>query len=148
MIEPMIAQIFLPLPPSLNAKITAYPTKRGIRVATSKRVKEWESIAAGVLFEQRPPRFGARPVVVSLDIHFPDNGNKTGDLDNYLKSTLDALTKADIWDDDDQIISLMVKKRALIPGGVIHITIIEASDIDIDQSQRQTADRPKEWRLL
>ena len=34
----------------------------------------------------------------------------SGDLDNYAKGPLDALTKVGVWDDDKQVVSLVVEK--------------------------------------
>lgn len=37
--------------------------------------------------------------------------NPRGDIDNYIKSILDALTKKGHWKDDDQVVELVATKR-------------------------------------
>lgn len=39
-----------------------------------------------------------------------------GDVDNYAKAVLDAITHAGIWTDDKWIVDLSVTKRFAIPG--------------------------------
>jgi len=60
----------------------------------------------------------------------PSNEYPTGDIDNYLKGPLDAITKADmIWVDDIQVISLTGTKRYQKQNEDfgMHITISELS---------------------
>ena len=39
-----------------------------------------------------------------------------GDIDNYVKSFMDAMTQAEFWDDDDQVVYLEASKRWAEPG--------------------------------
>lgn len=40
-----------------------------------------------------------------------------GDVDNYAKAPLDAITKAQVlWHDDDQVLELVTSKRFALPG--------------------------------
>jgi crossover junction endodeoxyribonuclease RusA len=57
-----------------------------------------------------------------MSVHAPDRRRR--DLDNVLKSTLDSLTHAGVWDDDSQIDQLSVERGFLDKGkGFIRITI-------------------------
>lgn len=42
--------------------------------------------------------------------------NPRGDVDNYAKAMLDAMTKKNYWLDDDQVVSLLCTKRFTHPG--------------------------------
>jgi len=48
-----------------------------------------------------------------------------GDVDNYAKATLDAVTKCErAWADDDQVLSLTTTKRFAKPGEAPHTEVI------------------------
>lgn len=51
--------------------------------------------------------------------------NPRGDVDNYVKGVLDAMTKKDYWEDDDQICLLVVEKRFADGRGVYPLPGIE-----------------------
>lgn len=71
----------------------------------TEQVKEKIIGPVHVLIEQ----IASRPKTGKLD--FP-----RGDVDNYAKGPLDALTKAGAWDDDNQVVGLSVFKRYALPG--------------------------------
>ena len=49
--------------------------------------------------------------------------NPRGDIDNYIKAVLDALTKKGYWIDDDQIITIEADKRWPEPKEDPHFTV-------------------------
>lgn len=49
--------------------------------------------------------------------------NPRGDIDNYIKAVLDALTKKHYWNDDDQIVHLYAHKRWPLPNEEAHFTV-------------------------
>lgn len=50
--------------------------------------------------------------------------NPRGDIDNYIKAVLDALTKKGYWNDDDQIIHLYAHKRWPDPTEAPHFRVV------------------------
>lgn len=58
----------------------------------------------------------ARPKTTKRD-------NPRGDIDNYIKAVLDALTKKGYWNDDDQIVHLYAHKRWPTPGEEPHFRV-------------------------
>lgn len=46
-----------------------------------------------------------------------------GDIDNFEKAVLDALTKAGVWGDDDQVVHVSHTKRFLRPGEVAGVQV-------------------------
>ena len=139
-----IAQVLIPLPPSANNRLASIRTQTGARQVSTKELKAWKKRIPGILLEQRPPSFGSAPIVVVMDIHFPDSSRRR-DIVNYEKAATDALDKYGVFDDDSQIIDYRVSLRGNVPGGVMMITITEASEVDVERSQRVVADRPREW---
>ena len=108
-----VAKIELPYPPSVNH----YWRRVGARTLISRggraytiRVSE-EAIKCGwTKMEGR--------LSVSIFVSPPDKRRR--DLDNVLKSLLDACTKAGMWDDDSQIDRLIINREDASPplGGV------------------------------
>lgn len=51
-------------------------------------------------------RFEPEQIVVDVGGSTGSRGKVRGDLDNHLKSVLDALTRAGVWQDDRQIVTI------------------------------------------
>jgi len=97
--------------------------------------KNWKEAAEAAITRELdsdafPGTFYDIPLIVRIDnvVERPKTTKKfcpKGDVDNYAKSVLDALTAAGAWGDDDQVVELVVTKRfasAADPVG-IHISI-------------------------
>ena len=73
-----------------------------------ERVKAWQSAVA---WEARAAMQGRGPLIgdlaVTLDFYLPDRRRR--DLDNLSKGTLDSCNGI-VWDDDQQITTLLVNK--------------------------------------
>jgi crossover junction endodeoxyribonuclease RusA len=67
-------------------------------------------------------------VQVAVFVHPPDRRKR--DIDNILKCLLDSLTKAGLWADDNQVVSLLVERRQVLKGGVIEVLAEEIGDDD------------------
>ena len=64
------------------------------------------------------------PLRVVIEAWRPDNRRR--DLDNLLKASLDGLTHAGVWGDDNQIVDLRIYWAPSI-GGMLKIHIQEAN---------------------
>ena len=64
------------------------------------------------------------PVVVDIEAFMPDRRRR--DLDNLLKGLLDSLTHAGVWEDDNQVVDLRIRKAPTI-GGMVKVQITEAA---------------------
>lgn len=69
------------------------------------------------------PQFGKSLIRVEIKAFPPDKRKR--DLDNILKSTLDALAHAGTFDDDSQIIQLYIEKSVVKKNGMLEIKITE-----------------------
>ena len=68
------------------------------------------------------------PVEIDITLHKPDKRKR--DLDNHLKSTLDLMTRAQIWADDSQVCKITVKWGELTPHGAVEIHIHAKRDTE------------------
>ena len=71
---------------------------------------------------QGSPRFeGKRPLEITIDL-FPPH-NRPYDVDNRIKPTLDALTKAGVWRDDRYVRRITANSNFSVEGGAIIVNI-------------------------
>ena len=87
--------------------------------ATKQAAKAWRDQEAGTLgglVSLRLSFFCSRPKTTKLQA-------PKGDIDNYVKSVMDALTKAGVWLDDKQVVELVARKTWNLPQGIPGIAV-------------------------
>lgn len=94
-------KLTLPYPPSTNVMYRNY---RGVTVTSGEAAAY--KIEAGYLARQQGVELLHGPVKASLDFYRPQ---RSGDLDNRLKCTLDALNGI-AWADDGQIVEIHARR--------------------------------------
>jgi len=103
-------EVALPYPPSVNN----YWRHVGPRVLISRRGRAFRKQVRSVL-----AAMGVRPMQgnlrVRIVLHPPDRRRR--DVDNALKSLLDALEHGGAYLDDGQIVKIEVEKRGAVKGG-------------------------------
>ena len=100
----------LPWPPTVNT----YWRSVGGRVLISRDGREYRKAIAELAAAEAWPKFGNARLSVAIEAWMPDKRRR--DLDNLLKSLLDSLTHAGVWDDDSQIDALAIWRAPLIGG--------------------------------
>lgn len=123
----------LPWPPSLNHYWRHNQGRTHISAkgkAYRKDVSDLYAIQGADI--RRAGGFGKQRLRVSIDVAEPDRRRR--DIDNLLKSVLDALEAVDVFDDDCQVDELRIKRVGLEPGGALYVLICPA-----DQVSRRTA---------
>lgn len=65
----------------------------------------------------------AAPLKLRIECHMPDRRRR--DLDNLQKAAFDALTRAEFWLDDCQVVDYRVVKMPIVKGGRLELTITE-----------------------
>lgn len=112
----------LPYPPSVNHYWQTRVLRRGDRYVPQVYVS-----ADGLRYQQAVakhldgvPRFKGR-LRVQILVQPPDG--RARDLDNGLKCLLDSLTKAGVWNDDQQIDSLLVVRGDQTKGGSVLVLV-------------------------
>ena len=113
----------LPYPPSVN---TYWRNNRG-RTHISNKGRQYRQDVTLALLEQ----FGAQwlndnlitgRVRLSIVACCPDRRRR--DIDNIIKATLDAITHAELWQDDCQVDDLRVWRGPVIsPGGCLELEL-------------------------
>lgn len=108
--------ITLPWPPSVNR----YYRNVAGKTLISAEGRSYRKAVVDLLAESRtaPPMIGA--VGVDIEVFMPDRRRR--DLDNLLKSLLDALTHAGLWLDDSQVVDLRIRKAQTI-GGMVKVDV-------------------------
>ncbi len=136
----------LPLPPSVNHYWSNARRKARRKNGTgytytgrvlSAEARSFHAPAMIAILEQGRVFFGEAPVVVEQHIHTRSEvvGDQAGDVDNYSKGTLDALTKARVFQDDSQVIANHEYSRAPVNGGSMVVVIRRATEEEIEFSQ-------------
>lgn len=122
--------------PKAQPRVKAYRRGSHVGVYTPNTADAWKSqviIAASAYRE----RFDV-PVILEAEFYLPrpktrklDEYCQTKpDIDNLLKSTMDALSQAGIWRDDAQVVAVVASKRYEAEnreiGALIKVTALEA----------------------
>lgn len=109
-------ELELPYPPSTNH----YYRRVGPRTLISREGRRFRERVCSMLRAS-----GVRPLAgrlrVEIDVNPPDRRRR--DLDNLLKSLLDAIQHGGVYGDDSQIESLTIVRRGPVDGGRVHVLI-------------------------
>jgi crossover junction endodeoxyribonuclease RusA len=114
----------LPWPPTLNTYWRHKVTGKLATVYVSQEGKAYRRAVTLCLME-----FGWKAYAlegdlrVEIEVYPPDRRKR--DLDNLLKSLLDALTHAQVWQDDSQISDLRIYRNPMI-AGMVKVKVYES----------------------
>lgn len=114
-----VIEITLPFPPSTN-HVWRWYRGRVVLSAEGRRFREqvwWLLRAARV-------RTLKGPVVFQVDVHPPNR--RQFDLDNRIKSLLDACQHGGAFDNDNQVVRIIAQKCNPVRGGKAVVRIEEA----------------------
>jgi len=114
----MHIQLVLPYPPSVNH----YWGQAGNHRFIGKKGKEFRAAVSNAVCEA-----GIQPLEGRLAVHvalYPPDKRKR-DIDNVLKSLLDACEHAGCYENDSQIDELHITRREIIKDGSCTIVIIQ-----------------------
>ena len=109
-------ELELPYPPSINH----YWRRVGPRTLISREGRRFRQRVMAIL-----AAFHIRPLAGNLAVHvkvFPPDRRRR-DIDNVLKSLLDALEHGGAFHDDSQVTDLRAKKLRPIAGGKVIVRI-------------------------
>lgn len=107
----------IPYPPSVNT----YWGFRGSHRFLTAKAKVFKEQVATVFRASGQRGLGKARLAVTIYLHAPDR--RARDIDNTVKSTLDALTQAGVFVDDSQIDELHVVRKEVIKHGLTVVQI-------------------------
>ena len=109
-------ELTLPWPPSINGYWRVFNG----RAIISEKGRAYRKAVADQVLIQRVARHIAQPVRVVIEAYRPDNRRR--DLDNLLKSSLDAITHGGVLEDDSLIKDLRIFWSGDV-GGMLKVQI-------------------------
>ncbi len=113
--------LFLPWPPTVNSYYKV--TRHGQRYL-DKKVRAFRDVVAESVHEQMPGLTLDESIFMEVYLFPPDRRKR--DLDNYMKGLLDALTEADLWEDDSLIDQLHIYRGEIVDGGSVRVELSDA----------------------
>ena len=101
------ARLLLPFPPTLNHDVGVNGRRRYL-------TKEYKGFIEAVGWEwlQRRPRRWGQDGRFRVELALAYGSNRRWDVDDRVKPTLDALTRAGVWLDDSQVDEITVRRYA------------------------------------
>jgi crossover junction endodeoxyribonuclease RusA len=107
----------VPYPPSVNS----YWGFNGSRRFLTPKAVKFKEIVKAVVARHGIKSLGSARLYVKVKL-YPDS-TRIADIDNRLKSLLDALCQAGVYDDDSQIDKLFVERAEVIKYGKTEVLI-------------------------
>jgi len=90
----------------------------------SKAGREYKKAVAEYIADNDFPKFGNKRLAINMVVWPRDK--RSFDIDNRIKSVLDSLQDAGLFDDDSQVDELSIYRGShVVPKGCIKITIEE-----------------------
>lgn len=107
----------VPYPPSVNS----YWGFHGSRRFLTPKAVAFKNIVKNVVASQGIKSLGNARLYIKIKLY--PNNNRIADIDNRLKSLLDALCQAGVYDDDSQIDKLYVERAEVTTHGKTEVLI-------------------------
>lgn len=126
-----MVELILPWPPSVNH----YWGQRGkMRYVTQAGLSFRKQVGFEVFYTRNFGKFKKDDRLnVIISAYPPDK--RIRDLDNILKSLLDALKHADVYKDDYQIDRLEIERKEVVNGGFVKVAVGELQEWRRNEAQ-------------
>lgn len=107
----------IPFPPTTNHIWKSSGKRRFL----SDEYRAFKGLVAHIIVRERVPKFGAQRMAVLYEVCCPDKRRR--DIANYEKAASDAFTECGVWDDDEQIDMLVMKRGPIVRLGCVIVTL-------------------------
>lgn len=107
----------LPYPPSVNT----YWQFNGSRRFLTKKANAFKQFVRAAHCLTNHKGFGKQRLFITIYLYPPDK--RIRDIDNCIKSLLDSLCQANVFDDDSQVDKLLIVRKEQKKGGECLVTI-------------------------
>ncbi|WNO60428.1 RusA family crossover junction endodeoxyribonuclease [Rheinheimera sp. MMS21-TC3] len=115
----------LPYPPTINSYWRSARVGKGVKVYISDKGQQFRvDTMVAVLRAKANKKLTTR---LSVEVHLHAADKRKRDIDNVLKSLLDALGHAGVYIDDSQIDQLTVLRKGNVKGGQCQVFITECA---------------------
>ena len=115
--------ITLPFPPSVNHYWRHVVMGKRVATLISAPGRKYTNAVLGEVLRQKAAMRINHHVAVTIMLHAPDKRRR--DVDNYAKSLLDSLVKANVLEDDSLIRDLRLVWGDILSGGKAVVMIRE-----------------------
>ena len=110
-------RINLPFPPTVNHIWQSSGKRRYL----SKEYEAFLGMVQVIVAREKVPQFGKKRLAVEIGLYWPNK--RRGDIDNRAKAVLDSLGRCKVFDDDEQVDSLMISRENIVKGGLCVVTL-------------------------
>lgn len=119
-------ELVLPYPPTVNRYWKTSVRRGKVHKCIGEKGKQFAEQVFWLVRGMKADKKLEGRLNVEVQVYVPDN--KRRDIDNLCKSLLDALQKAGVYKDDEQIDKLSIVRRGLIKGGKTIVTVSEIKE--------------------
>lgn len=122
-----VIEFIIPLAPVVASRPRAVRGRCAFYLPKYQAYRDQSADALSIVVRDLP-KMGDSPLAVDMEFvcprpKRPANPFPVGDIDNFAKAALDAVTKAGLWDDDDQVVEASARKRYAKAGEQPHTRV-------------------------
>lgn len=115
----------LPWPVSLNRYYRCLPRRGVVISAAGRKYNNHVNVAMQVLYIKNPEWKKKLEGRLHVNVLMNPPTKRACDLDNYCKSLLDSMEKAEVFVNDNQIDQLVIERGEIVKFGLVQVEIIE-----------------------
>lgn len=131
-IDKLIFNALLPYPVTVNKYWRKGKTSNGKTIIhLSSEAKRFTQTVVLLVAQNTDGRCSAKRLKGEFVLHPKDRRKQ--DIDNRLKSLLDAMQKARLYIDDEQFDEIIIRRGEMVKGGCVSVKIWEVND-DVSKS--------------